>query len=141
MPDSLQVTADATRLRMLIDFVTRVCQVRGVAPSTQHRAELLVEELFANTVMHGGVNGTEAKVTLTLEEEGGTVRMVYEDPGRPFDPTCAPAAGEGLAGDDLPIGGAGLRIIQALAEEITYERRDGRNRVRLRVVGPRQRLL
>ncbi len=138
MPDSLQVTANATRLRLLTDFVARVCQVRGVPVSTQHRAELLVEELFSNTLMHGGVAGTGATVTLTIEEDGGTLRMAYEDPGQPFDPTRAPPPDGNRAADDLPIGGAGLRIIQALAEAITYERRDGRNRITLRVVGPRR---
>ncbi|MBB4266576.1 ATP-binding protein [Roseospira visakhapatnamensis] len=140
MPDRLEVSACATRLRLLIDFVARVCQVRGVPLSTQHRAELLVEELFANTLLHGGVTDTDAKVRLTIEETDGTLRMDYEDPGRPFDPTGPTPPAPGVPAEDIPIGGAGLRIIQALAQDIGYERRDGLNRVTLRVMGPRGRL-
>lgn len=87
---------------------------------------VIVEELFANLVEHGGV-GPDASVDLLLSTCPDGVRIVIIAPGRPFDPGLA------RPGQRRPDrgGGAGIDIVRSWASHIDYCSSAGRNRLAL----------
>jgi len=84
---------------------------------------ILVEELVANQVEHGGAASTHLGLTL----EGQNVRIELTDTGAPFDLRTR------SSGSQIPErgGGAGLAIVQAWARVLSYRRAAGVNFVEL----------
>jgi serine/threonine-protein kinase RsbW len=54
------------------------------------------------------------------------------DDGPEFDPLAVPDADTTLPLEERPIGGLGITLVRRLMDEAEYERREGRNRLRLR---------
>ena len=87
---------------------------------------IIIEELLANLYDHGGVTA-EQTVELRLESEPGGIRIIIVDPGTAFDPRGAPKPSERPERG----GGAGIDIVQAWAEFVSYETTIGGNRMEL----------
>ncbi|HET9650594.1 MAG TPA: ATP-binding protein, partial [Usitatibacter sp.] len=71
-------------------FVERFCEQSGVGRDVQLKANLVLEELFLNTVKHGHRGGSDAPVWITLVGSGRRVRIVYEDVAAPYNPFAQP---------------------------------------------------
>lgn len=89
------------------------------------RLAIVVEELLLNIVEHGlPPIGDPIHLTFTRMPRG--IRLAIIDGGAYFDPRSAEVPG------DLPPergGGAGIALIRTWADILSYERRDGRNRL------------
>jgi serine/threonine-protein kinase RsbW len=65
----------------------------------------------------------------------GRIALVYEDTAPPHDPFAvveAPAAGARV--EDRPVGGLGVLLVSAMAQQVEYRRAGDRNRISL-VIG------
>jgi len=92
---------------------------QGLPPRTVAQAELLLEEVALNALRHGSA----ASVELAATADPPRCLLVFEDRGRPFDPTTAPLPPRGA-------GGHGLRLLRAIAYRLAYGRTpDGVNRL------------
>lgn len=86
-----------------------------------------VDEVVSNILNHGG----EALAVRVSAGAGGAAAWVeVEDDGPPFDPTAAASPDTGLALEDREVGGLGIHLVRKLADEVAYERRGERNRLR-----------
>lgn len=94
------------------------------------RLALIVEELVANIVEHGGVGPAEhIEVRIEPDRDGSAVRVALSDPCPPFDPRGATHA-------EAPPergGGAGLAMVRAWATILAWRHADGRNVLELRM--------
>ena len=113
-------------------FVERFGTLAGVGQDARLRLNLVLEELFTNTVRHGYRDGTDAPVWITLSRDEGDVRVVYEDCGPPFNPYAwlAAAASAGPQPLRRP-GGLGILLTRELAASRDYAYVFGRNSIRL----------
>jgi serine/threonine-protein kinase RsbW len=107
-------------------FVERRCADLGVGRATTLLLQLMAEELFINTVVHGFGNDGRRRVSLEVRDCGTEVELVAEDNARafnPFDgaPAVAPAADR--------VGGYGRVLLMGLSARQSYERRGPCNRV------------
>ena len=109
----------------------------GVMPQDdQYRVLLLVEELFANSVMHGYAGDSDSPVWLTVIVSNGTCRIVYEDEAPEYDPFTGGHQPQ-LEGDDRPVGGLGIMLLTEMSSSHSYARRGGRNVIEFEVpLGP-----
>jgi serine/threonine-protein kinase RsbW len=112
-------------------FLAHALLRNGVAPDLVARAELILEELFRNSVLHGyRGDGPHA---VWIGGDGAGAGFWYEDAAPPFNPLeadigqRAPDAGRAIA--DQPVGGVGLLLIRRMARSVDYAWRDGRNHV------------
>jgi len=120
--------------RAVRGFVEAFCGEAGVARETCLRANLVIEELFVNTVKHGHRGAVEAPVWITLALRGDRVAVEYEDHAAPFNPFGRPP-------DELRVppphahveGGLGVILANALAASVDYAYVFGRNRIRLEI--------
>lgn len=88
---------------------------------------LIVTELMNNAVEHADAGLLDAEILLSDQE--AVFRLSSE--GKGFDPTQR-AVMPDVEQDDLPEGGYGLALIQALTDSMEYEHRENRNMVTLR---------
>ena len=131
-PDECSVRARMDALADAIEFVEAFCADRGVADSDALRLSLVLEELFTNTVVHGHGGDGESPVRLALRADASHLELTYEDSAPPFDPLDHVAKSPidppaSLA--DRPIGQLGIALVVDMAERISYEREDSRNRI------------
>ncbi len=113
-------------------FLAEVCAAAGLTREACLRVTLLVEELFTNTVVHGHSGDSDAPVRLDCEVAAGRIALVYEDTGPPHDPFARVASPDPDAGvEDRPVGGLGVLLVSAMAQQVEYRRAGDRNRISL----------
>lgn len=108
---------------------------QGVAEQLVGRAELLLEELVTNVINHGAVTDPAARFTVTLAvQPDGGCDIVFDDPGRPFDPAAAVLPDRPARLEEARIGGLGLVLLRQMARDLRHETRpDGGNRLSFRL--------
>ena len=99
------------------------------------RAQTAVEELFSNSVLHGGPAPPQAdSVWVGARLADGQLQVRIEDAFAAFDPFSQ--LGSALRHSELPVeqrpvGGLGILMVHRLADQAHYSRTDGRNRITL----------
>lgn len=100
------------------------------------RLQLIVEELFTNTVVHGYGRECDEPIELVLATAGASVTLVYEDAARAYNPLATlPALKARLAAPvtDRPVGQLGVTTVAGIADDVRYSFGDGRNRLEIRM--------
>lgn len=103
--------------------LTEVAQQLGFPADVSLRLQLIVEELFTNTVAHGFRQDCEAPVTLSLAAGPSGPLLRYIDSAPAYDPTQAPAQ---VASGETS-GGLGLTLIRGMSHAYRYRRLGDRN--------------
>jgi anti-sigma regulatory factor (Ser/Thr protein kinase) len=113
-------------------FIEEFCSGAQIPRDSGLKANLVIEELFLNTVKHGHRGGSEAPVWITLSASGGEVSLIYEDRAPPFNPFAAATREmlEALA-ETRREGGLGVILAHGLTATADYSYIFGRNRIRL----------
>ena len=113
-------------------FIERFCGAAEVAREACLKANLVVEELFLNTVKHGHNGGSDAPVWIELTAQDGRIRLAYEDRAAPFNPFAAGTRDMLQALSSVRReGGLGVLLAQGLTAHAEYAYLFGRNRIRL----------
>jgi serine/threonine-protein kinase RsbW len=124
--------ARLSELSQINAFVAAFCGEASLPRDACLRLNLVLEELFVNTVRHGHRADSEAPVWLTLDASGGSVRVTYEDTAPPFNPYAKlPATRPDTTVEMRKIGGLGVLLTKELAAMRDYTYLFGRNRLRL----------
>ena len=126
------IPARLERMRDLRGFLEGFCTVCGVGREACLRLNLVLEELFTNTVRHGHGGDCDAPVWVGLVRKSGHVRLTYEDTAPPFNPYARLPAGP--PGETLELrkpGGLGVLLTDEMADSRDYAYVFGRNRIRL----------
>jgi serine/threonine-protein kinase RsbW len=106
-----------------------VAQSAGLASEDLDRAELCLDELVTNVVRHGGDGARSVTFTVSARRKAREFLVVVEDDGPAFDPLQVPAPVFASSLDQAEAGGRGVFLIRSIADELRYERGNGRNRV------------
>lgn len=113
-------------------FIEDFCRGAEVPKDSCLKTNLVVEELFLNTVKHGHRGGSDAPVWITLTSDAGQISLAYEDSAPPFNPFAATRREmlEALA-ETRREGGLGVILAHGLTSSADYAYVFGRNRIRL----------
>jgi len=114
--ESVTLAGRAERARVARAFVGGVL---GPGHSCQDDAELLVSELFGNSVRHSGSGAPGEMVTVAVRTWDQVVRVEVTDRSGPAVPRLRPARREAE-------GGRGLELVAALAARWGFEQDNGR---------------
>ena len=121
---SAMFLARLAELRPIAAFLERYCAEAQLARERCLRLNVVLEELFINTVRHGHRGESDAPVWVTLRAKPQAVELTYEDTAPPFNPLAYTA-------QPAKIGGLGVLLTRELAAEREYAYLFGRNRLRL----------
>ena len=127
-----QFSARMDNLDAAMAFVQAFCAEHLVASDDGLRLQLVVEELFTNTVTHGHGGDSDSPVVVELAVEADGLGLRFSDWAPAFDPTAVVATKSVVPEQ---VGGAGLRLLASLAREMAYARIDGANRLTLILAG------
>jgi anti-sigma regulatory factor (Ser/Thr protein kinase) len=100
-----------------------------VPADASYLVSLAIEELVTNCIKYGYDDSDGHTVGIILSLDGRTLTMEVIDDGRAFNPLDVPPPDMSLAMEGRPIGGLGIHLLRQLADQMTYERRGGENRL------------
>ena len=121
--------ARLAELYALREFLEAFCAQAAVAGDACLRLNLVLEELFTNTVRHGYRGDCDSPVWVSLAAREKRLTVDYEDTAPAFNPY--PRASLDTTQQIRMVGGRGLVLLQRLALEREYAYLFGRNRIRL----------
>jgi anti-sigma regulatory factor (Ser/Thr protein kinase) len=114
--ETATLAGQAERARVARAFVAGVL---GPGHPCGADAELLVSELFGNSIRHSGSSGPGETITVAVKTGTGVVRVEVTDRSGPGVPELNPAARDAE-------GGRGLQLVADLAARWGWRRRGGR---------------
>ena len=119
---------------LLDDWIASVMTDWGAAPRMAFAVRLCIAEIVTNAIEHGAAgDGGDMTVTLLPVDSGVNVEIC--DSGRPFDPTQVADAPIPLSIETAQVGGWGMKLVRAFADQIVYRREGECNRLSLRISG------
>ncbi|MFZ2267039.1 MAG: ATP-binding protein [Azonexus sp.] len=105
---------------LMAEFARRAAAL-GVAEADIQRLQLVLEELFTNSIRHGYGAESDALIRVDLKREDNGPRLYFCDRAPLFDITAyTPATAP-------EIGGLGIPLIRGMSKAIRYTRRDSCN--------------
>jgi serine/threonine-protein kinase RsbW len=124
------------QLRVLRAFLEAFCAQAAIGEDNCLRLNLVLEELFTNTVKHGHGGGSDAPVWLTLTAGERQIKVTYEDSAPAFNPYArlpesAPDITLEPRAAPRTVGGLGVLLTRRLAASRDYAYLYGRNCIRL----------
>jgi len=126
------LSGNLTELQRLQAEVARFCGEHRLDGEVAFDLNLALEELFTNTVMHGGCKGLADAVHIRLERAGDGVRVEFCDRGAAFDPIAAPGPDLESPLESRPTGGLGIHLVRKIMCDLAYRRSDEWNRITMR---------
>jgi serine/threonine-protein kinase RsbW len=108
-----------------IAWIAESATALGANERQSFRAQLSAEELIVNALDHGGRD--RLSVCVTLGALPDRLRLTVEDDGGPFDLSEAEERKADAAVEAALPGGWGLQLVRRFAQDVRYERTEGRN--------------
>lgn len=88
------------------------------------RPAIIMDEIVSNIVRCSGAK----TFSVDLEREAESIKMVFSDDGKAFDPVnevAEPNLSSSI--EERGIGGLGIFMVKKMSKSVDYARRDGRN--------------
>jgi len=120
-------------LSCVTEEAVRFIEERGVDGRVVYVANLAIEEMGTNILKYGYDDTAVHEILLRLEIHPEALLLVLEDDGHEFNPVKAPEPDVNQLAEQRVPGGLGIHLIRKLAEQMSYERCDGRNRLSVRI--------
>ena len=108
-------------LSRAFDFVASAVETAGLPDSVSKRLAVIVDEVCSNMIRHNAALSQSDMFELSLMPGQAEITLVISDAGSAFDPL------HDKPSDVREIGGHGLAIIQGLASDVSYQRKNDRN--------------
>jgi serine/threonine-protein kinase RsbW len=115
-------------LRLVRRVVAEYADLTGLDAQSTRELMLAVDEASANVIKHSYQGDSGQRLTVTARSVEDGVEVEIQDNGAPFNPIDQPIPPP----DELRVGGRGMFLMQSVMDEVDYERRDGKNCVRMR---------
>jgi anti-sigma regulatory factor (Ser/Thr protein kinase) len=132
-PKRLVLRNDLAELERLAGWVEGWTKP-DVSPDVSFAIQFCLEEAVANVIMYGAPKGDPLEIAVELQRQDHTLIARIEDNGLQFDPTQAPPPPQPASLVEAEPGNLGVHLVRNFANDMNYERRDGRNRLTLRFV-------
>jgi serine/threonine-protein kinase RsbW len=113
------------------EFLEKFCAKAALARTPSLRLNLILEELFTNTVNHGHRGDCDFPVWISLQTDKANVSVTYLDQCPPFNPLAMSKAQLDVPAEERRIGGLGVYLTKELTVASDYAYLYGRNRLRL----------
>jgi anti-sigma regulatory factor (Ser/Thr protein kinase) len=113
-------------------FVDQACNRAGCSPGQRTRVQLVVEELFSNTVKYGQREAVPASVTISIVFAGEHPMTVHYEDDAPQHDAFDQAETEQelkLSITKRRVGGLGIVLVRELGKDVSYSWSGGKNRV------------
>jgi len=109
--------------------VERFCADQGLGDDPKFQLTLALDELFTNSIKHGGCKGVESAVAIRLEPAEAAVHVEFRDRGTPFDPLTVAPPNLKASLEERAAGGLGVHFVRQMMRNLQYDRSEEWNRL------------
>ena len=122
---------DIRQIPQLAEFVEQISAEKKLDKSLAMGLNLALEEAVSNVMLYAYPEESDGLVDIEAVIHAKKLEFIVSDNGRPFDPTAAPETDINLGVEERPIGGLGIHLVRNIMDEVSYERTDGKNILRM----------
>ncbi len=116
-----------------IEFVKCSLDELGCPRTAQTKVIVATDEIVCNIAKYAyGFLAGDFTICVSAKQDGSVVEVSFIDGGIAFNPLDAPQIDATAAISNRRIGGQGILIVRNIVDEIEYERKDGKNILRIR---------
>jgi len=126
---SIHLHGAISELEDLALALHNIAETLHLSDTLENQLNLILEELYANSVNYAFSNVAEPMVSVELSVMDDTLHIAYRDNGPAFNPLDKQAPNLDLSVEDRPIGGLGIFFVKSLTDEVTYRYADGLNQI------------
>jgi len=123
---------DLSELKSLNRHLTDWGSAFGLQSDSILRINICLDELFTNIVSYGFKDDLAHLIKFTINADDNLLLINIEDDGIPFNPLKKIDPDFPANVESAKIGGLGILIIRKLIDNISYERRHGKNRLTMK---------
>ena len=127
----MKIDSHLDQIERIGRFIQEAAQDAGFDEMECYACELAVSEACENIILHGYGDDSTGEIEVSVQTAPDNITIELWDDAPPFDPVNRPTKLDPPI-DDPPIGGLGLVIMHKVMDEMEYNRREGRNQLRMR---------
>ena len=128
---NLTLPNDINTIPQLNEYIDSVCEDMGLDMATSMSLNLALEEAVVNVMNYAYPKGSKGDVDIRALCDGAQMKFVLIDSGTPFDPTKHQTPDVQLPADERAIGGLGIFLVTQIMDNVSYERRNEKNILKL----------
>ena len=124
---SIRIGNSITEVSSALDeSMSWLCQFE-VSAKAQYFVRLAIEELATNWIKYGCLETQEHLMTFELRHTAERMILKVADNGTAFNPLDVPIPSTDLPLEERDLGGIGILLLRKMADQMSYEHRDGMN--------------
>jgi anti-sigma regulatory factor (Ser/Thr protein kinase) len=131
--DTLVIESRLAELGRVERWLAGLFEDWRVPPETRFAVDLVINEAVTNVIGYAYREDATRQTRISLTDRPDAILVEILDSGAAFDPLEAPAM---IASSDLaqaPVGGRGIHLIKSFADDYSYSRVSGHNRLTLAI--------
>lgn len=129
----LMVKAVIEELDCVLNLVRQGVSQTGGDEGIGLCVEMIAEEIYTNIASYAYPDVTkEARIICKVTDDPLTMTVIFEDWGIPYNPLLKEDPDITASVEDRPIGGLGIFMTKKMMDDVSYEYKDGRNRLTIR---------
>jgi serine/threonine-protein kinase RsbW len=125
----IRIENKMTEIARVAALVDSFAAEHGLSNEVMVALNVSLDEILNNIISYAYEDAEYHDISVRLELLRQKVEVTVEDDGKPFNPLAVGISDPGAK--PRAEGGAGLKFVRNLTDELTYVRRDGINQLRL----------
>jgi len=101
----------------IAEIIKKIQDEVKLSDDDAHQLRLILEEALTNGIQHGNNLDTSLKVTISVEFEDDTLKIIVSDRGEGFDYNNIP---DPIKDEELKSFGRGIYLIKKMADDVTF---------------------
>jgi len=131
MKETITIKNRIEELPVLAAKVEELAEIWELPMPLAMNINLVLEEAVSNVIFYAYSDKEEHTIDLDFIIENKVLTISIIDNGNPFDPTLQKQPDISLPAEERPIGGLGIFLINKIMDEVTYQRIEGNNVLKL----------
>lgn len=124
---SIRIGNSMAEVASALDEAANWIEPHQVSAKAQYFLSLAIEELATNWIKYGCSDSGAHAMTFNLGVRDGRLTVTATDDGLPFNPMDARATSTSVPLEERDPGGLGILLLRKMADEMSYEHREGMN--------------
>ena len=124
---NLHISNDLEQIKLVNDQFDEFARSNGLSDNTRRSVSLALDDVLNNAISYGYDEPESHSIELRFELAGDRLAVTVIDDGKPFNPCSYAAPDTALSLEDRAIGGLGIHMVRNIMDEVTYQRRTGKN--------------
>ncbi|HTT67353.1 MAG TPA: ATP-binding protein [Gemmatimonadales bacterium] len=123
----MTIGADPGEVARVKTALAEFADAHAVPAGIRRSMSVVLDELLNNTISYGFAGREGGEMTIAVELRTDRLSVTLTDDGAPFNPLDVAAPDTALSVEERQVGGLGIHLARRLMDEVSYQRRAGRN--------------